>query len=79
MLTRPDVPQDPAVGEVAAARAVRDLLVALGQDVSDGSLQATPRRVAATYAVTQTLRKVFTTCRPSSAQPPLLRTREKVT
>ena len=51
MLTLPDDALRPTVvDEVAAARAVRDLLVALGQDVGAESLQDTPRRVAATYA-----------------------------
>jgi len=53
MLMRPDVADNvhgPAVDEVAAARAVFDLLLALGQDVTAESLQDTPRRVAATYA-----------------------------
>src|SRR3954468_1718889 len=39
-----------SVDEVAAAEAVRALLVALGQDPTDESLLETPRRVAATYA-----------------------------
>ena len=34
----------------AVARAVHDMLLALGQDVTGESLQDTPRRVAATYA-----------------------------
>ncbi len=34
----------------AVARAVHDMLLALGQDLTDESLQDTPRRVAATYA-----------------------------
>jgi GTP cyclohydrolase I len=53
MLMRPDVADTahgPAVDEVAAARAVSDLLLALGQDITAESLQDTPRRVAATYA-----------------------------
>ncbi len=45
-----DIVHGPAVDEVAAARAVSDLLLALGQDVTAESLQDTPRRVAATYA-----------------------------
>jgi GTP cyclohydrolase I len=50
MLTRSDVAHGPAIDEVAVARAVHDLLLALGQDVTAESLQETPRRVAATYA-----------------------------
>jgi GTP cyclohydrolase I len=38
------------VDQAAAAEAVRALLVALGQDVDDESLQATPQRVAASFA-----------------------------
>jgi GTP cyclohydrolase IA len=50
MLTRSDVVLGPAVDELAAGRAVHDLLLALGQDLTDETLQDTPRRVAATYA-----------------------------
>ena len=38
------------VDQAAAARAVHDLLVALGQDVDREALRDTPRRVAASYA-----------------------------
>ena len=38
------------VDQPAAARAVRDLLVALGQDPEGEALRDTPRRVAAAYA-----------------------------
>ena len=42
---------DPAtIDLVAAERAVRDLLVALGRDVRSPGLRDTPRRVAAAYA-----------------------------
>jgi GTP cyclohydrolase I len=50
MLTRSDVAHGPRIDEVAAARAVTDLLRALGQDLTAESLQDTPRRVAQTYA-----------------------------
>lgn len=50
MLTCSSDAQAPAIDEVAVARAVHDVLRALGQDVSDESLQDTPRRVTATYA-----------------------------
>ncbi|MCW2726220.1 MAG: cyclohydrolase FolE, partial [Frankiales bacterium] len=40
----------PPVDQEAAARAVRQLLVALGQDTESESLADTPARVAATYA-----------------------------
>ena len=43
-------PARPVVDQAAAARAVRDLLVALGQDVTAESLRDTPQRVAASYA-----------------------------
>ncbi|HEX8001442.1 MAG TPA: GTP cyclohydrolase I FolE [Mycobacteriales bacterium] len=39
----------PAIDLDAAARAVADLLAALGQDVDDDHLKDTPRRVAAAY------------------------------
>ena len=46
-----DAPQPaPLVDQVAAAAAVRDLLRALGQDVTSESLQDTPRRVASSFA-----------------------------
>jgi GTP cyclohydrolase IA len=50
MLTRPDDEGGPAIDEVATARAVHDLLLALGQDITGESLQDTPRRVASTCA-----------------------------
>jgi GTP cyclohydrolase I len=50
MLTRSAVAHGPAIDEVAVARAVHDMLLALGQDVTDESLRDTPRRVAATHA-----------------------------
>ncbi len=50
MLTRSDVTHGPAIDVAAVARAVHDMLLALGQDLTDESLQDTPRRVAATYA-----------------------------
>jgi GTP cyclohydrolase IA len=42
--------QAPALDLEAAERAVADLLLALGQDVTGPSLQHTPRRVAKAYA-----------------------------
>jgi GTP cyclohydrolase I len=42
-------PSAPTINRVAARRAVRDLLVALGQDVDDPELAATPRRVVAAF------------------------------
>jgi GTP cyclohydrolase I len=50
MLTRSGDAHRSPIDEVAAARAVHDLLRALGQDLTAESLQDTPRRVAATYA-----------------------------
>jgi GTP cyclohydrolase I len=50
MLTRSSDGHAPVIDEVAVARAVQDVLRALGQDVSGESLQDTPRRVAATFA-----------------------------
>jgi GTP cyclohydrolase I len=38
------------IDQVAAERAARDLLLALGADLTDESLQDTPRRMAAAYA-----------------------------
>ena len=40
----------PAIDAAAAERAVADLLVALGRDVTEHGLRETPRRVAAAYA-----------------------------
>jgi len=46
-----DEPQPaPVVDQVAAEAAVRDLLRALGQDVTGESLRDTPRRVASSFA-----------------------------
>lgn len=46
----PGVPTSGSVDPAAAARAVGDLLVALGQDPASDHLLDTPRRVAAAYA-----------------------------
>jgi GTP cyclohydrolase I len=43
------VPEPPAIDLVAAERAVADLLVALGQDLTTEHLRGTPRRVALAY------------------------------
>lgn len=40
----------PAIDRAAAERAIRDLLIALGEDPADTHLAQTPRRVAAAYA-----------------------------
>ena len=48
-MTRPPEPP-PGVDQPAAAAAVTQLLLALGQDVTSESLRDTPRRVAAAYA-----------------------------
>ena len=40
----------PVVDQAAVARAVRELLLALGQDVTQETLRDTPRRVAASFA-----------------------------
>lgn len=42
-------PNTPHIDSAAAERAVRDLLVALGQDVQSSGLRDTPRRVAKMY------------------------------
>ena len=42
--------EGPAIDLPAAERAARDLMVALGADLTDESLRDTPRRVAAAYA-----------------------------
>src|SRR4051812_45357575 len=44
------LPSTGRVDEAAAARAVRDLLAALGEDVESERLRGTPRRVARAYA-----------------------------
>ena len=44
------VPADDGIDQVAAERAVRDLLEALGEDVTTEQLRETPRRVAQAYA-----------------------------
>jgi GTP cyclohydrolase IA len=49
----------------AAARAVTDLLVALGQDVEDEQMADTPRRVAAAYAEMLTARSFNLTTFPN--------------
>ena len=49
-MTPPLAGGGPEVDAVAAAAAVRDLLVALGQDPDREELRDTPRRVAAAYA-----------------------------
>ena len=41
--------EHPGIDRVAAERAVRDLLVALGRDVGEDGLRETPRRVAAAF------------------------------
>jgi GTP cyclohydrolase I len=43
------VPEPPDIDVVAAERAVADLLVALGQDLTTEHLRGTPRRVALAY------------------------------
>ncbi|TWP37695.1 GTP cyclohydrolase I FolE [Leekyejoonella antrihumi] len=54
-----------AVDLPAAARAVSDLLVALGRDPSSAHLQDTPRRVAQSYAELLTPRKFALTTFPN--------------
>lgn len=44
------VPAPPAVDEQAAAKAIRDLLLAFGVDVDSENLRETPRRVAQAYS-----------------------------
>jgi GTP cyclohydrolase I len=50
MLIRSGDAHSPTIDEVGVVLAVKDLLLALGQDLTAESLQDTPRRVAATYA-----------------------------
>jgi GTP cyclohydrolase I len=57
----------PAIDRPAAERAVRDLLVALGRDVTDDGLRETPRRVAAAYAELLTHEPVALTTFPNDA------------
>jgi GTP cyclohydrolase I len=57
----------PAIDRAAAERAVRDLLVALGRDVTDDGLRETPRRVAAAYAELLTHEPVALTTFPNDA------------
>jgi GTP cyclohydrolase I len=57
----------PTIDELAAERAVRDLLVALGRDVGEPGLRETPRRVAAAYAELLTHEPVSLTTFPNDA------------
>jgi GTP cyclohydrolase I len=57
----------PAIDRTAAERAVRDLLVALGRDVTEEGLRETPRRVAAAYAELLTHEPVALTTFPNDA------------
>ena len=57
----------PAIDQVAAERAVRDLLGALGRDVREPGLRETPRRVAAAYAELLTHEPVALTTFPNDA------------
>jgi GTP cyclohydrolase I len=50
MIELSPVPDPGRVDVAAAERAARDLLVALGADLSDEGLRETPRRVAAAYS-----------------------------
>ena len=54
-----------AVDEAAAERAVRDLLLALGQDPDQEHMRETPRRVAAAYAELLTPRQFSLTTFPN--------------
>ncbi|MDX6676113.1 MAG: cyclohydrolase, partial [Solirubrobacteraceae bacterium] len=55
----------PEIDLPAAERAVRDLLVALGRDVTEPDLRETPRRVAAAYAQLLTHEPVALTTFPN--------------
>jgi GTP cyclohydrolase I len=57
----------PAIDQLAAERAVRDLLVALGRDVGEPGLRETPRRVAAAFAELLTHEPVSLTTFPNDA------------
>lgn len=57
----------PAIDRGAAERAVHDLLVALGRDVTEDGLRETPRRVAAAYAELLTHEPVALTTFPNDA------------
>jgi GTP cyclohydrolase I len=59
------VPADGAIDHVGAERAVRDLLVALGEDVGAERLRETPRRVAQAYAELLTQRAFNPTTFPN--------------
>ncbi|HEV7805631.1 MAG TPA: GTP cyclohydrolase I FolE [Solirubrobacteraceae bacterium] len=57
----------PQIDLAGAERAVRDLLVALGRDLTDDDLRETPRRVAAAYAELLTHEPVSLTTFPNDA------------
>jgi GTP cyclohydrolase IA len=59
------LPSTGRVDEAAAARAVRDLLAALGEDVESEGLRGTPRRVARAYAELLTPHPFRTTTFPN--------------
>jgi GTP cyclohydrolase I len=59
------VHDEPAVDLPAAARAVTDLLSALGQDIDSEHIRDTPRRVAAAYAELLTARPFDLTTFPN--------------
>jgi GTP cyclohydrolase I len=59
------VHDEPAVDLPAAARAVRDLLSALGQDIDGEHIRDTPRRVASAYAELLTARPFDLTTFPN--------------
>jgi GTP cyclohydrolase IA len=58
----------PAVDVDAAARAVQDLMSALGMDLGDPSLQRTPERVARAYAEMLAPREFGLTTFPNDEQ-----------
>jgi GTP cyclohydrolase I len=68
MLTRSGDAHSPTIDEVVVARAVHDLLLALGQDLTAESLQDTPRRVAVTYAELLRPRSFSLTTFPNSEE-----------
>ena len=59
------LPTPGPIDEAAAARAVRDLLAALGEDVESEGLRGTPRRVARAYAELLTPHPFRTTTFPN--------------